>query len=180
MIRRVAQTFSDPPPNVQIPPPIRVPKSKLLKEGEIERAVELVARKTGPDAGILILMDSDDDCAAQLGQRLRNRVIQARSDRRIAVVLAKREYETWFLAAAESLRSQRGLAADLTMPANPEDIRGAKEWLTRHMNEGRIYGETLDQPALTGVFDLQSARRSDSFDKCFREIVSLLRRGPRR
>ena len=38
----------------------------------------------------------------------------------------------------------------------------------------RPYDETTDQPALTALFDMSMARRADSFDKCYREIVKLL------
>jgi hypothetical protein len=48
------------------------------------------------------------------------------------------------------------------------------EWLTAHMAGGRSYVETLDQPALAARFDLDLARRADSFDKYFREIIRLL------
>lgn len=89
-------------------------------------------------------------------------------------MLANKEYEAWFIAAAESLRGKRGLAADLTAAPNPENIRGAKEWLSDHMPRNRPYNPTLDQPALTSVFDMEAARRADSFDKCYREIVRLL------
>jgi hypothetical protein len=87
-------------------------------------------------------------------------------------VLAYREFETWFLAAAQSLRGQRGLPSDLDPPDAPEAIRGAKEWLGKNMP--RKYRETLDQPALTNMFDLNTARQVDSFDKCYREIMRLL------
>jgi len=92
----------------------------------------------------------------------------------ISVVLAMKEYEAWFIAAAESLRGQCGLAQDLVGDPNPEDIRGAKEWLSKRMPRNRRYAETTDQATLTGVFDMQAARRTDSFDKCYREIVRLL------
>jgi hypothetical protein len=93
-----------------------------------------------------------------------------------AVVLAKKEYESWFLAAAQSLRGQRGLPADLATPATPESIRGAKEWLRKHLPSSRKYSETLDQPELTRYFDLQQARKkADSFDKCFRAVAALLK-----
>ncbi len=63
----------------------------------------------------------------------------------------------------------------LTTPPNPEEVRGAKEWLSDRMEGTRRYKETLDQPGLTAVFDIASARpRSDSFDKCCREITRLL------
>jgi len=93
----------------------------------------------------------------------------------ISVVLARKEYEAWFIAAAESLRGRCGLPSDLVSDPNPENIRGAKEWLSRHMPRNRRYAETTDQAALTSVFDMAAARQSaDSFDKCYREIERLL------
>ena len=62
----------------------------------------------------------------------------------------------------------------MTADPDPERIRGAKEWLSDRMPRGRPYNPTIDQPALTSVFDMQAARRADSFDKCYREIVRLL------
>jgi len=170
LIRRVAQVL-DPALALQIIPPIRTPRSRLVKPRELERAVELAARKLGGRGAILVLLDADDDCPKQLGPQLLKRAISTRRDLPIAVVLAKREYEAWFLAAAESLRGQRGLPEDLSSPLDPERIRGAKEWLR---DKGMIYSETVDQPALTQRFDLELARRADSFDKCYREISRLI------
>ncbi len=42
------------------------------------------------------------------------------------------------------------------------------------MKGSRTYSETQDQPALTALFDIEQARQSDSFDKCYRDIVRLL------
>jgi hypothetical protein len=171
LIRRIA-TALDPTLRLLIQPPLRVPKNRLLKRGELERSVELAARKTGSTGSVLILLDADDDCPAQLGPALLHRAAQARSDLPISVVIAKREFEAWFLAAALSLRGQRGLPVDLQPPEDPEAIRGAKEWLGHRMEQA--YSETLDQPALAARIDLVQACRADSFDKCHREIVRLL------
>jgi hypothetical protein len=38
----------------------------------------------------------------------------------------------------------------------------------------RGYSPTADQPALTGVFDLESARSAPSFAKLVRELTRLL------
>ena len=40
--------------------------------------------------------------------------------------------------------------------------------------ENRSDSETVDQPKLTARFDFDQARRTDSFDKCYRDIVRLL------
>ena len=90
-------------------------------------------------------------------------------------VLAKTEYEAWFLAAAGSLAGQRGLDEILEPPDNPEAIRGAKGWLNARMPRGRGYRETIDQTAFTATFDMAAARQSSpSFDKLWRDVESLL------
>jgi hypothetical protein len=122
------------------------------------------------------LVDSDDDCPAELGPELLSRAVATRSDMPISVVLAKREYEAWFIAAAESLRGWRGLPEDLEAPRAPEDIRGAKEWLKKRLRKvGRTYTETADQQALTWAFALDAAiHGSPSFKRCYQEILRLL------
>lgn len=173
LLRRIGQELN-PPRFVSVPRPMRVPASKLQKEGELERTVDFAARKTGPDGAIFVLLDCDDGCPAELGPALLRRAQAARPNRKIAVVLAKREYESWFLAAARSLQGKRGLPEDLEPPPDPESIRGAKEWLSRQMGPQTRYSETTDQPALTALFDMQAARAADSFDKCYRELTALL------
>ncbi len=173
LIRRIAQSL-DPLLAPEVHPVIRVPASRLVKEGEIERAVELAARRNGGRGGILVLLDCEDGCPAKEGPALLRRALRARPDMPTSVVFAKREFEAWFLAAAESLRGRRGLARDLVGPRDLESIRGAKEWLEEWMSRGRGYVESSDQPALTAVFDMDAARRADSFDKCVREVKRLL------
>ncbi len=173
LIRRIAANLYPELPIV-VPPPIRRSRNKVVKENELEKAVEFVARQIGGQGAIFIILDSDKDCPAELGPALLRRASQTRGDLPIAVVLAKYEFEAWFLAAAESLRGRRGLRNDLHPPNEPEAIRGAKEWLSHRMEGSRTYSETTDQPALTTLFDFEQALQTDSFDKCYREIVRLL------
>jgi hypothetical protein len=77
------------------------------------------------------------------------------------VALAHREYETWFLAAARSLRGIAGLPLDLDPPAVPEAIRNAKGWLSARMPAP--YNEPNDQPALTRQFSFDEAECVSSF-----------------
>lgn len=170
LIRRLAYEV-DPALLVDVPHPIRVTKSKLLKPTELERAAQLAALNTASSGGILILLDSDDDCPAELGPQLLARVRSARSDLPSSVILAKKEFEAWFLASAVSLRGCRGLPTDLDPPTGPEEINGAKEWLGKRMGS---YASTIDQTALTTQFDLALARQAASFDKCYRDIISML------
>jgi len=152
--------------------PIRQPRSRLVKPDGLERAVELAALKGGADGAILVVLDADDDCAAQLGPRMLAWAMAARADRAIAVVLAVREFEAWFLAAADSLRVAGKLPAATTPPSDPEAIRDAKGWLSRCL--ARRYDEPVDQPAFAALFDLTAARRCASFDKLVRDVERLL------
>jgi hypothetical protein len=175
LFRRIAGTL-DQSLTVHVKPVLRVPESRLSKAGGLEKYVEFAARSIGIHGAIFILMDCDwpNGCPKDDALPWLNRARRARPDMQISLVLANKEYEAWFIAAAESLRGKRGLAADLTADPDPERIRGAKEWLSDHMPRNRPYAVTTDQPALTAVFDMQAARRADSFDKCYREIVRLL------
>jgi hypothetical protein len=156
--------------------PWRSPRGSLIASGGIEREVESNSW-VGPDGGILILLDADDDCPAELGPELQARARSARPDRRVTVVLAKYEFEAWFLAAADSLAGRFGFSADMKAPADPEGIRGAKAWLSRHRSDSEPYKETADQARLAAAFDIKQAREhSPSFDKFCREVEMLLRR----
>jgi hypothetical protein len=175
LIRRIASAH-DPGLHVDFVPTFRVPEDRLRKTSELERHVEIAARRLAGDGGILILLDCDWNaaCAKRDAPELLHRARAVRPDIPISVVLACQEFETWFIAAARSLRGKRGLPEDLETPELPEGIRGAKEWLRNRMPRHRPYAETVDQPALTAAFDLQEARRAPSFDKCYRSIEWLL------
>ena len=173
LIRRVAAVHY-PELNLDIPTPIRIARNKVCQIGELEYAVGIAIRSISKQGAILILLDSDDDCPAELAPTILNRISPVFHNIPIAVVFAQHEFESWFLAAAESLRGKRGLKSDISPPDNPEAIRGAKEWLRRRMPSGKTYSVTQDQPALTALFDIEQARKADSFDKCYRDIVRLL------
>jgi hypothetical protein len=176
LLRRLRDRIA-PETSLEIPKPIRVPRSSLVIQEELERYVELAARQVESTDGILLLIDADDDIGCVLGPRLLGISTAKRSDRQHSVVIAAREYEAWFLAAAVSLRGKRGLALDLEPPEDPEAIRDAKGWLSRHNVEGRSYKETLDQPALTAALDIDAALRTSSFDKLYRDVARLLTGG---
>ena len=147
----------------------------MVKPGELERRLDSLAGRTGPDGRILVLLDADEDCPAVLGPDLLKRARSARSDRAVRVVLAKAEFETWFLAAATSIGGHCGLNERLEAPANPESIRNAKQWLVKQMSLGKSYYPARELVALTRKFDLRAARSAPSFDKMWRDVAALVR-----
>lgn len=162
-------------PNLLTPTPMRVPRGKITIAGGIERAVEAAALRVPSRGGVLVLLDADDDCPARYGPLLQSRGTTPRPDKQVSVVLANREFEAWFLAAAPSLAGQFGFPAEFPRPKDPESPRDCKGLLTKARPKGRPYKETVDQAPITSAFDLKMAREhSDSFDKFYREVARLL------
>ena len=174
LLRRMAQRVS-PESALDLARPIRVPRNKVVRAGELERAIGLAAKGAGEDGCILLLLDANGDCPADLATRLLERAIAARSDRKIRVVLAKMEYEAWFLAAAASLAGRSGIDEAIAPPNHPEAIRDTKGWLSARMPRGQPYRETLHQASFSAAFDLDLARTAPSFDKLWRDVRELVR-----
>lgn len=152
--------------HVDVLTPIRVYKDRFLnRPEEFSRHLKLAAAKCGDAGWILILLDADDDCPNQKGSVVLAQAQTIIPHRRVAVVMANREYEAWFIAAAESLNGCRGFQCQSKdTPIDPEIPRNAKGWVRERMRSG--YGETTDQPAFSARFDLELAhQRSRSFRK---------------
>lgn len=173
LLRRIAADVA-PGVMLRIPRPIRVPRQRIVKSGELERIVQIAAKTHGTAARILILLDADDDCPATLGPELLQRATATRPDRTVRVVLANSEYETWFLASSRSLAERYFLSTDIVRPNDPESIRDAKRWLSKRMPSSRSYKPPRDQPELTRIFDLHATRSAPSFDKFWRDVSELL------
>ena len=175
LVKRVA-SLAFPEISLVFSQPIRRPRYKIVQPGELERAVQLAASNLKGPGAILVLLDADDDCPAQLGPDLLTRATEAVGHVPVEVVVAKSMYESWLLASAESLRGLCGLPDDLVAPTTPESVRGAMGWLQRDMPPDRTYSETTDQKKLTAAMDLQEALSADSFGKLVRAVDSLVSR----
>lgn len=158
--------------------PIKVRRDRFLnRDEEFHRMLHLAAAKCGEGGWILVLLDADDDCPANRGPEIARQAAQCVPHRSVSVVLANREYEAWFVAAATSLHGHRGFVNDPTDTANPEIPRDAKGWVKRRMSRGS-YGETTDQPAFTALMNLQQVfDRSRSFRKLYGEWARHVLRG---
>jgi hypothetical protein len=173
LLHRIRASFPAAPV-LQVNPPIRVKSGSFLnKQDEFRRHVALAASKAAARQGsVLILMDCDDDCPATLGPRLLREARLVRDDVLMFVALAHREYETWFLAAAHSLRGAAGLPDDLEPPPDPTGLRDAKGWLGERVPDG--YDPIRHQLVFTRRMDLGQARSVRSFDRFYRHVALLL------
>lgn len=165
LLRRL-NTWRAPGNYAQVLQPIRVRRDLFLnREAELKRHLLLAAAKCGDDGWILVLLDADDDCPIELGGEILARAQRCVPHRRVSVVLANREYEAWFIAAAQSLHGQRGFLFDSAELVDAETPRNAKGWIGVRMAAG-TYREMTDQPAFSACMDLQQAfERSRSFRK---------------
>lgn len=156
--------------------PFRQPQGTLRKEEGLHRAVnaawiQLSYRATPQTRkALLLLMDSEGQCPAQLAPKLLGWAKQARSDADIICVLAHPMFETWFAACASSLAGYNDLPADLATPANPEAQGLGKGWLKKHL--ARKYQEPIDQPKFVSKMDIPTCRaNSPSFEKLCKELA---------
>jgi len=172
LLRRIAADVT-PPFTVEVNPPIRVKSGSFLNDPiYFSRYVNLAAAKASMHQGsVLILLDSEDDCPAKLGPELLARAQQVRPDVPCLVILAYREFETWFLASASSLCCRNGLPEHLSPPFNPEGIRDAKGWLSDRMTGGLSYDPVSHQAAFPAALDMQEARCNPSFNRLWLKLA---------
>lgn len=147
--------------------PIRRHRSDFVREESMRNAVRLALVQKECRA-ILILFDGDDDCPKELAPTVEAWAQDEAGSVPCAVVVAHREYEAWFIASIESLRGRRGILGDAVSHPDPEVPRDAKGKLEERMEAGLSYSETLDQVALTVLFDMASAYRAC---RSFRRMV---------
>jgi len=152
LIRRIAREVA-PELALETIRPFRVRRNQIVKPDQL-RYGELIVRRHGHECRILVLLDANGDCPASFGPELRARTSSWRSDVRVEVVLAKSEYEAWFLAALDSLRGQRRIQADAMSPDEPEEIRDAKGRLRQETPRNQPYDPVDDQAALTRLHQL--------------------------
>lgn len=131
-----------------------------------------------PDAThILILMDLDDGCPKEQAGQLAHQIREIHPRLPVSVVLAHREYEAWFLASLPALAGNTLLPAGCSYEGNPEQKRGAKEWLSNRLPPGVIYKETEDQPAWSAQLDIPlTASRSRSFRRLIHAVQEFIQR----
>lgn len=111
----------------------------------------------------LILRDEDDGCPASRGPEAAAWVAGEKLPFPVAVVLAHREFEAWFLPclpamAGKEFRPGVRLSPGTVFTGDPEGTRDVKGWLSRQFPPGKAYKPTLDQLPLTRLIDFPMLR----------------------
>lgn len=175
LLRRIAgecfQVWNPP-----ILSPGRYPSSRLIRKeanvwvpGPDFQKAGGHARNEGATA-ILVLLDLDDGCPKVLHESIAPSLNQSTGIAPSSLVFAKREYEAWFLASAESLGDDI-----LPYPGDPEGVRDAKGAIEEHLCLEFPYDEKTDQPRYSHRINLAKVHeRSRSFRKLVKEFHSLL------
>lgn len=165
LLRRIAQ-WRSPTLHYVLERPIRVRRDRFVRRDEEFRRMLLLAQaKAGDNGAVLVLLDGDDDCPAAFGPELQARGSALVPGRRFQVVLAMREFESWFLAAPISIDGVRGFRVPQAPWPDPEVPRDAKGWIGRYICDGG-YSPVHDQAAFCARLDLEAAHcKSRSFRK---------------
>jgi hypothetical protein len=116
-------------------------------------------------------VDTEGDCARNVSEELLGWAREIRSDTDISCVLPNPMFETWFAAAATSLRGKNDMPADLPKPDDPERAGLGKTWVKGHLP--LKYKETVDQPRFVSHMSLTECRDSS---RSFRKLVKELKR----
>lgn len=149
---------------VEVPRPWRLPKGKMLNDpGTLSRAIRTVAIDA---SAVLLLLDGDGSLGCELGPSLLAQVSPV-CPIPIRVVVAEREYESWFVAGAEA------------SPQSVEAIHDAKGWVGGRLLAKGPYSPVRHQAPLSAKLDLTRAiARSRSLNKLRRDVAWLLAAAP--
>lgn len=131
-------------------------------------------------APILWVMDFDSkdySCPVEEAQRLLARATALRPGWPIKIAFLVKEYETLFLIDEAATRKVfPDIPAKTPFPPNPENIRGAKEWLSKaRPADGNAYKPMVDQAKITAHLNLDFLRdRSPDFAHLERAVLELV------
>lgn len=130
-------------------------------------------------APILWIMDFDAkgyDCPYREATHLSGRAAQLYPDWPIAFAFLVKEFETLFLHDEAATRTVfTDIPRQVVFPARPEDIRGAKEWLSEKRPKGSAYKESVHQQKIAAHLDIELLRqKSPDFAHLERALLSLI------
>ncbi len=158
--------------DLKLPPifwevPKRAPHSVLKTKNGVERMCELLRSEKNCSAALFLRdADDDDDCPATNGPLTASWIDSLDLPFPTAVVLARREFEAWFLPSLPRMAGQRlpsgSTLLQTTYDGDFEERRGVKEWLTKSLfPKNKAYKPSLDQTALTRLVDFELCRSAN-------------------
>lgn len=143
LIRRIC-------PWLTVKKPVRIPRNRLIKPEQLERAALIAASNITDRGGVLLVMDADEDCAAKLGPELERQLSNILPHRLCRVVLIVRKFEAWIVGGHPEF--------GITNPDQAGDLKG------RIRSQFGVYKVTVDQRRLIAAANLESLmERSRSF-----------------
>ncbi|MBI4569879.1 MAG: DUF4276 family protein [Planctomycetes bacterium] len=153
-------------------------RENIIKEGGLEKFLGY-AQGTRGCCGIMVVIDANGDCPLTLARQLSSRAKKANLPAATAIVLAKRVYETWFLASWKTIAV--GLGSSSGFDGDVEGAQGVKDWISQQMPVGQVYKETVDQARFSSLIDPElAASRSRSFRRLVAAFKWLLARSKAR
>ena len=156
-------------------PPYRVHWGTMVnRPDDLAYYAQMALSEAGNAARLLVLLDADGQCPAELGPRLLQQLEVRFPSAPVSVTVADWEYESWFIASAEAIAASVNVEAIIEVPQNIESIHDTKGWLRRNVLM-RKYNPRRDQAAFSARINVPLARsRSQSFNRFCREIERLL------
>lgn len=145
-------------PSLLVARPVRFPRSRLLIDEHLDRAVRIAASNIREKGAVLLVVDSDDDCAAIRGPEFEERMRRVLPQTMVRAVLAVREFEAWIVGGD----AQYGVEA----PDTAGDLKG------RIRDRHGVYSEAADQPRLTSRIDIE---RLEKCSRSFRKLSKVVR-----
>jgi len=140
----------------------------LTASDQLERFVKYALLEPECD-GVLVLIDNDavegvigtnelnDTCAPAFACYLATRIHHLSPTKPVVIVVARWEYESWFLASLDTMNQAISIPQGTAYPGDIESERSAKGWIDRRLAPGQKYLETRDQVRMTAHLDLRAA-----------------------
>lgn len=151
LLRRLA-------PELSVKRPVRFPRSRLLIDEHLKRAAQIAASNITDSGAVLLMIDADEDCAAQLGPQLEQQLARLLPQHMCRVVLPVREFESWIVGGYSDF------------DVDDADCTGDLKGLIR--DRRGVYSEAVDQPRLISNASIELlVHRSRSF----RRLQSVIR-----
>jgi hypothetical protein len=143
-------------------PKLGVEVPSLERVGELERYLRYADISDGDS--ILLAIDIDDHCPAETVHAFADRARALNLQKRLGIAFFNSEYESLFLNNIQRIADARPeYGWDLT-EVDPnqdfEEVRGAKEKVSRLMQKAKAYKETRDQVKFTNDIDLLTLRET--------------------